>query len=230
MQRKVIDTGDGSKTLFIPEMDEQYHSVNGARTESEYVFLKQGYIHHSSESPKIFEVGFGTGLNALLTACLAQQLKRKTTFISIEKYPLESDLIKQLNYGKLISAEAEQLFNKIHEAKWDTETTISKYFELLKIEGDLTIHQFQSSDNFDLVYFDAFGPDKQPDMWSHEIFEKIYDACAPNSVFVTYSAKGSIRRQLRNCGYTMERLPGPPGKRQMLRGTKLLKDAEAVRK
>lgn len=230
MQHKVIDTGDGSKTLFIPEMDEQYHSVNGARTESEYVFLKQGYLHHPSESPKIFEVGFGTGLNALLTANLAGQLKRKTTFVSIEKYPLDSDLIKQLNYGKLISKEAGQLFKQIHEAKWGVETTISEYFKMLKIEGDLTTHQFQSSDNFDIVYFDAFGPDKQADMWNLEIFENVYNACAPNSVFVTYSAKGSTRRQLRDCGYTMERLPGPPGKRHMLRGTKILEDHESTKK
>lgn len=225
-QRKVIDTGDGSKTLFIPEMDEQYHSVNGAQTESEYVFLKQGYLHHSSETPKIFEVGFGTGLNALLTAHLAGQLKRKTTFVSIEKYPLDLRLINELDYGKLISNETEQLFKKIHEADWGIETTISEYFKMLKIEGDLTNYTFQTNENIDIVYFDAFGPDKQPAMWNTEIFAKIYDASAPNSVFVTYSAKGSIRRQLRDCGYFMERLPGPPGKRQMLRGTKILNNAE----
>lgn len=221
MQRKVIDTGDGSKTLFIPEMDEQYHSVNGARTESEHVFLEKGYLHHPSKSPIIFEVGFGTGLNALLTADLAEKMQRKTTFISIEKYPLDFDLVKQLNYGKLISPQAEQLFNKIHKAEWAKETTISEYFKLLKFEGDLTNYQFQIGDTFDIIYFDAFGPDKQPEIWDPEIFSKIYDASAINSVFVTYSAKGRIRRQLRDCGYTMERLPGPPGKREMLRGTKI---------
>lgn len=220
MQRKVIDTGDGSKTLFIPEMDEQYHSVNGARTESEHVFLGKGYLHHPSKSPIVFEVGFGTGLNALLTAHAAENMQRKTTFVSIEKYPLDFDLVKQLNYGKLISPQAEQLFNKIHEAEWGEKTTISKYFKLLKIEGDLTNYQFQISDTFDIVYFDAFGPDKQPALWEPEIFRKIYDASVTNSVFVTYSAKGRIRRQLRDCGYLMERLPGPPGKREMLRGTK----------
>lgn len=222
MQLKVINTSDGSKTLFIPEMDEQYHSVNGAKTESEYVFLEKGYLHHSSKSPIIFEVGFGTGLNALLTAIAAEQMKRNTTFISIEKYPLDFELLEQLNYGKIISLKAEQLFNKIHKAEWGEEIIISKYFKLLKIEGDLTNYRFELSQQFDIIYFDAFGPDKQPAMWKPDIFKKIYDASAKNAVFVTYSAKGQIRRQLRDLGFIMERLPGPPGKRQMLRGTKKL--------
>lgn len=220
MQRKVIDTADGSKTLFIPEMDEQYHSVNGARTESEYVFLEKGYLFHQSNSPVIFEVGFGTGLNALLTAEMAEKQKRHTTFISIEKYPLAQKLIDDLNYGALISEQAEQLFAKIHKANWGEKVKISEFFSLLKIEGDLTTHQFETNSNFDVIYFDAFGPDKQPAMWKADIFAKIYHASNSNSVFVTYSAKGEIRRQLRDCGYSMERLPGPPGKRQMLRGTK----------
>lgn len=221
MERKVINTGDGSKTLFIPEMDEQYHSVNGARTESEHVFLKNGYNYHHAKLPVIFEVGFGTGLNALLTAELAESSKRHTTFITIEKYPLEKQIIHQLNYGELISVEADIRFTKIHEAKWGETIKISEYFSLHKIEGDLTNFQFEESHNFDIVYFDAFGPDKQPDMWDKAIFKNIYDASNENSVFVTYSAKGEIRRQLRDCGYSMERLPGPPGKRQMLRGTKI---------
>lgn len=220
MQRKVINTSDGSKTLFIPEMDEQYHSLNGAKTESEYVFLEKGYLHHPSKSPIVFEVGFGTGLNALLTSIAAEQMKRKTTFISIEKYPLDFDLLEQLNYGKLISPKAEQLFYKIHKAEWGKEISISKYFNLLKIEGDLTSYRFLQGNQFDIIYFDAFGPDKQPAMWKPDIFKKIHDACAKNAVFVTYSAKGQIRRQLRDCGFLMERLSGPPGKREMLRGTK----------
>lgn len=220
MQRKVIDTGDGSKTLFLPEMDEQYHSLNGARTESEYVFLGKGYLHHPSKCPVIFEVGFGTGLNALLTAMMAEKQKRHTTFITIEKYPLNRDLLEELNYGALFSEDGKELFNKIHEASWDEKVKISEFFTLEKIEGDLTEYEPGSNQNFDVIYFDAFGPDKQPAMWQSSIFKKIYNASAASSVFVTYSAKGQIRRQLRDCGYSMERLPGPPGKRQMLRGTK----------
>lgn len=220
MQHKVIITGDGSKTLFVPKMEEQYHSVNGAKTESEYVFLNKGYLHHQSNSPVVFEVGFGTGLNALITALEAKKMKRFTKFISIEKYPIDLDLIKKLNYGQLISPEAEMLFSKLHSASWGEENNISDYFKLLKIKADLTTYPFKDIENFDIIYFDAFGPDKQPNMWEPEIFHKIYNASAENAVFVTYSAKGQIRRQLRDCGFSMERLPGPPGKREMLRGTK----------
>uniref|UniRef100_UPI00321745BF tRNA (5-methylaminomethyl-2-thiouridine)(34)-methyltransferase MnmD n=1 Tax=uncultured Draconibacterium sp. TaxID=1573823 RepID=UPI00321745BF len=221
MERKVIDTSDGSKTLFIPEMDEQYHSINGALTESNHVFLNAGFNHHKSATPVVFEVGFGTGLNALLTAEAAEQQKRKTTFVTIEKYPLKQELIEQLNYGKLISEQAELLFTKIHAANWNEEIQISSFFTLLKIEGDLTNFRFETPRKFDIIYFDAFGPDKQPDMWKPDIFNKIYDVSAKDATFVTYSAKGQIRRQLQDCGYSMERLPGPPGKRQMLRGTNI---------
>ncbi|MCY1719746.1 tRNA (5-methylaminomethyl-2-thiouridine)(34)-methyltransferase MnmD [Prolixibacteraceae bacterium Z1-6] len=223
MERKVIDTADGSKTLFIPEMDEQYHSVNGAITESNHVFLNAGYNHHQSTTPVVFEVGFGTGLNALLTAIAAENQKRQTTFISIEKFPLDQKLIHQLNYGKLISEQAELLFKEIHAANWGVKVQISDFFTLLKTEGDLTNFRFEETQKFDIIYFDAFGPDKQPDMWNPVIFNKIYNVSAEDAVFVTYSAKGQIRRQLRDCGYSMERLPGPPGKRQMLRGTKISK-------
>jgi len=220
MEHKIIDTGDGSKTLFIPDMDEQYHSVNGALTESEYVFMDKGFNHHKSELPKIFEVGFGTGLNALLTAVWAEKLKRKTTFVSIEKYPLDTETIKALDYGRHISKEAQLLYQKIHEATWEQESKISEYFQLTKIKADLITCDPNFNEYFDIIYFDAFGPDKQPTMWNAEIFKKIYDITAENGVFVTYSAKGSVRRQLQDCGFVMERLPGPPGKRQMLRGTK----------
>lgn len=219
MQHKVILTADGSKSLFIPDMDEQYHSVNGARTESEHVFIKNGYLHHSSEMPVIFEVGFGTGLNALLTALLAEKQKRSTTFITIEKYPLQEKIIEELNYGQGISEIAQAIYSSIHKAKWNQAEKISDYFTLHKIKGDLKTHTLDFGVEFDIVYFDAFGPDKQANMWTAGIFSKIHAVSADNAVFVTYSAKGVIRRQLRDCGFTMERLPGPPGKRQMLRGT-----------
>lgn len=219
--RKIIETADGSKTLFIPKMDEQYHSVNGAKTESEYVFLKKGYLHHSSESPKVFEVGFGTGLNALLTALEADKQKRSTTFYTIEKYPVTSQEIEHLEYGRIISEEAQKIFSDLHQAEWGKTIQVSDYFFIHKIEADLTKFCFDTIPAIDVVYFDAFGPDKQSSMWQFDIFEKIYNASANNSIFVTYSAKGVIRRSLQNCGYLMERLPGPPGKRQMLRGIKV---------
>ena len=218
MKREVIETADGSKTLFIPDMNEQYHSVNGALTESEYVFLKQGYLHHKSKTPVVFEVGFGTGLNALVTALKAAEQKRKTRFISIEKYPLSDIELKELEYDKLISQAAADLFTKIHEAKWNEEEKITEDFSILKIEADLKTFSFDNLPQFDLIYFDAFAPDKQPDLWSAQIFENIYKASNTKAVFVTYCAKGVIRRQLEATGFAVERLPGPPGKRQMMRG------------
>lgn len=220
MQRQVIPTADGSQTLFVPEMNEQYHSVNGAITESEYVFIEKGYQFHPNPEPKVFEVGFGTGLNALLTAVEAINKKRKTTFYSIEKYPLENDLIQLLNYGKLISEEAQELFEKIHACKWNELTEISPFFYLMKIHDDIIASPLFDMNKCDIIYFDAFGPDKQPEMWNPGVFKKIFELSSPESVFVTYSAKGEVRRQLTAVGYQMERLPGPPGKKQMLRGIK----------
>ena len=220
MHREVIETADGSKTLYVPAMNEQYHSVNGALTESEYVFLKQGYLHHPSGNPVVFEVGFGTGLNALITALKASEQNRKTRYISIEKYPLSDDEIEALEYDKLFSPAAAKILNKIHAANWDEAVEISAHFTLHKVKGDLKTYPVTQLPNFDLVYFDAFGPDKQPDLWQPDIFENIYSACKPRATFVTYSAKGLIRRQLAAAGFEMERLPGPPGKRQMLRGSK----------
>lgn len=216
-----MTTADGSKTLFIPEMNEQYHSVNGAITESDYVFLEKGFRYHSANSPKVFEVGFGTGLNALLTALEAEKTKRHTLFISIEKYSLNSEEIKLLNYGQILSTKAIEIFENLHTAEWEKEIQISPYFRLQKTKADLKSYDLPNSSDFDLVYFDAFGPDKQPAMWEKPVLEKIYRACSNNAIFVTYSAKGEIRRRLENCGFRMERLPGPPGKRQMLRGTKI---------
>nr|WP_320021270.1 tRNA (5-methylaminomethyl-2-thiouridine)(34)-methyltransferase MnmD [uncultured Draconibacterium sp.] len=220
MQRQIINTEDGSKTLFIPEMNEQYHSVNGALTESEYVYLDKGYRHNQSTEPVILEIGFGTGLNALLTALEAENKKRKTTYISLEKYPIEPTEIEQLNYGSLISKQAEELFSALHSSKWNQKTNISSHFDLLKLKTDLTQFSFDAIPTVDVIYFDAFGPDKQPEMWNEEIFRKLFSISNTNANLVTYSAKGEIRRRMERSGYISERLPGPPGKRQMLRATR----------
>lgn len=220
MKPQFITTSDGSHTLYLPDMDEQYHSVNGAVTESNFVYIDKGYAFHKSKTPKIFEVGFGTGLNCLLTALMAEKQKRPTTYYSIEKYPLEKEIIDQLNYGKIISEEAQILFKKIHQCNWNENVEISKYFRLIKLNTDLLNCDLNQVNNCDIIYFDAFGPDKQPEMWHHEVLSKIYALTSQEGVFVTYSAKGVVRRQLAACGFEMERLPGPPGKIHMLRGIK----------
>jgi len=217
---RIINTSDGSHTIYLTEIDEQYHSVNGAITESNYVYIGKGYDFHTGKNPKVFEIGFGTGLNCLLTALRAEQEKTPTYYITIEKYPLEKKIIEKLNFGKLISTEAQILFEKIHVCKWDEIIGISEYFNLLKIYGDLIDINLTQFENCDVIYFDAFGPDKQPEMWTPVIFRKIHSITSSKGIIVTYSAKGEVRRQLTASGFEMERLPGPPGKNQMLRGIK----------
>lgn len=219
-ERKVIETADGSKTLFVPAMNEQYHSLNGALTESDYVFLEKGFRHHPSQTPKVFEVGFGTGLNALLTALEAEKSMRTTYYATIEKYPISNEEIQYLNYGNLLSPRANEIFHAIHKADWEKDVQISEFFVLNKIKADLKTCTFRNDNFFDLVFFDAFGPDKQPEMWQDKVMSKIFQLCSGGAIFVTYSAKGEIRRRMEASGFRMERLPGPPGKRQMLRGSK----------
>jgi tRNA U34 5-methylaminomethyl-2-thiouridine-forming methyltransferase MnmC len=217
---QIIKTSDGSNTIYLPEIDEHYHSVNGAITESNYVYIDKGFDYLACKTPKVFEVGFGTGLNCLLTALQAEKEKRTTTYLSIEKYPLPKSTTSQLNFGRLISAEAQFLYEKIHKCRWNEVVNISEYFVLKKINADLTEYNFDNPEKYDVIYFDAFGPDKQPEMWTPLIFNKISSVTASGGVLVTYSANGEVRRQLTVSGFEMKRLPGPPGKNQMLRGIK----------
>jgi tRNA U34 5-methylaminomethyl-2-thiouridine-forming methyltransferase MnmC len=217
---QIINTSDGSHTIYLPEMNEQYHSLNGAITESNYVYIDNGYNFHPCKIPKVFEVGFGTGLNCLLTALQAEKDKRPTFYIAIEKYPLEKNVTRLLNFGQLISVEAQHIFEKIHDCNWNEVVSISKNFSLLKIKADLIDYNLTQIENCNVIYFDAFGPDKQPEMWTPLIFNKISSLTAAGGVLVTYSAKGEVRRELATSGFEMERLPGPPGKIHMLRGIK----------
>lgn len=220
MQIQISKTKDGSATFYVPELNEHYHSTNGAITESEYVFLEKGFNFHSLQpNLTIIEIGFGTGLNCWLTALSAYQQKRKTIYFAYENYPVPSVLISQLNYTQQ-KPDINKYFEKIHACEWEQKVKIHEYFYLTKIKADITSPQFQFSRKADLIYFDAFGPDKQPEMWSKKIFQSISDFANENAVFVTYSAKGEVRRNLTAVGFTMERLPGPPGKNQMLRGIK----------
>ncbi len=213
-------TSDGSHTLYIPQIDEQYHSLNGAVTESLHVFIENGYLYNSSLSPVVLEVGFGTGLNCLLTALQAEKLKRATTYLTIDNNLLPPEVISQLNYDKILQGSAKNIFSTIHKIPWEVKTPVSEYFELHKINADVTKPGWQLKELCNIIYFDAFGPDKQPDMWKEEIFRTLFKMTLPEGVFVTYSAKGEVRRRLTKVGYTVERLTGPPGKKEMLRGRK----------
>ncbi len=213
-------TGDGSHTLFLPELEEHYHSVNGAIQESNHVFIEVGLRQFKQDMVYIFEVGFGTGLNAFLSL-IESGVSRKIHYTAIEAYPLSFSIIKQLNYADKYSREQQDLFYKLHEAEWGTEQQITPYFHLTKIHADLNQFDFERIKPVDVIYFDAFAPDKQSEMWSQQIFDHMYKITNDGGILVTYCAKGAVRRMMQQSGYRTERLPGPPGKREMLRATKL---------
>ena len=216
---EIILTDDGSNTLFVPELGEHYHSVHGAIQESDYIFIKCGLNSSKADPARIFEVGFGTGLNAFLTAIDAPSQNRKILYTTIEKYPLPGSVINALNYKDFFCPESGYLFDRIHAGKWNITEDISNTFTLIKIEGDLTKHEIPGY--FDLIYFDAFGPDKQPEMWNDNVFEKISAITVSNGILVTYSAKGTVQRMLKKYGFDVTLLPGPPGKRQIIRAVKI---------
>ncbi len=223
MERKIIKTADGSVTIHLPEWDEQYHSKHGAVQEAQHVFIKMG-LHHflkQNQKPKlsILEIGFGTGLNAFITFLEAQKLPLQFDYTGVEAYPVTSEEIAALNYAEMLSAESQQgALQKMHDCPWEQYVEISDNFKLKKLQkkfDEITI-----KNEVDIIYFDAFGARVQPDLWTEEIFEIMYSALKGGGILVTYSAKGSVRRAMQKVGFIVERLPGPPGKREMLRGTK----------
>ncbi len=218
METKLIITADGSHTLYVQGMDEHYHSHFGAMTESLHIFINAGLASLGPGPVTILEVGFGTGLNALLTAIHAEKNNIAVSYTSLEKYPLDPSVVRQLNYGTMAGEGGQELFNSIHGARWNVPSCITGWFTLEKKVSDLTTDQ--PSGSYDLIYFDAFGPEKQPEMWTDEVLHKISGVTHPGSVFVTYSAKGTLKRMLRSLGFEVALLPGPPGKRVITRAVK----------
>lgn len=212
-------TADGSYTLYVPELDEHYHSVKGALTESQHIFIEMGLKHSPTPEPHILEIGLGTGLNAFLTLLAAEEMQRKVHYTGIERYPLAEETLRQLDYPGIIGKKHEEDYYAIHQAPWEKETNLSPWFTLHKIEGDFTRHTFQKG--YDIIYFDAFAPEKQPEMWEQSLFNTLYNVLNEGGILTTYCAKGVVRRMLQTAGFTVERLPGPPGgKREILRATK----------
>ncbi|MCC8143528.1 MAG: tRNA (5-methylaminomethyl-2-thiouridine)(34)-methyltransferase MnmD [Tannerellaceae bacterium] len=216
-KREIELTLDGSHTLYVPEMDEHYHSVNGAIQEAMHVYIGAGLDQIKKESVRVLEIGFGTGLNCWLTL-LESENRRQITYYSYELYPLNPELIAQLNYTQALNRENPELFAQLHIAAWDTAVTITDHFILNKINGDSSSGSLP--EQIDVIYYDAFAPEKQPEMWREEIFERLFACTAPGGVLTTYCAKGTVRRMMQKAGYSVERIPGPPGKREMLRATK----------
>ncbi|HET8963150.1 MAG TPA: tRNA (5-methylaminomethyl-2-thiouridine)(34)-methyltransferase MnmD [Chitinophagales bacterium] len=214
-------TADGSHTLYHKALDENYHSLHGAITESQHVFIEAGLQQFilATNTIHILEIGFGTGLNTLLSCLFAEENSIQIHYTTLEPSPLDNTLIKSLNYSQQLSNDrSTNIFNAIHAAPFEKEITITENFILNKQQT--TVETFQSSNHFDLVYFDAFGPRVQPEIWSLNNFQKLFQLIKPCGILVTYCAKGEVRRTMQATGFKVERLPGPPGKREMLRALK----------
>jgi tRNA U34 5-methylaminomethyl-2-thiouridine-forming methyltransferase MnmC len=219
----IITTADGSHSLLNTSLQETYHSVHGAIQESKHVFIRRGLEYFLTGNPtkrdvRILEIGFGTGLNALLTALYAGQTQIQVHYQSWEAFPLPEDIYGKLNYSAALDSGS--LFLQLHEAAWNSEVTLTDTFTLEKKIGDVMTDDMKSGSPFDIIFYDAFAPSKQPELWTPDVLKKVTDTLAPGGVWVTYCAKGQLRRDLKSLALRVESLPGPPGKREMLRATK----------
>ncbi|MGY8915184.1 MAG: tRNA (5-methylaminomethyl-2-thiouridine)(34)-methyltransferase MnmD [Flavobacteriales bacterium] len=219
MKRKIITTSDGSKTIQIEEWDEQYHSKHGAVQEAYHVFIKHGLSLFENRKLSILEIGFGTGLNALITWKESKKYNLEVTYTGVEAYPVTKDEVEQLDYINELNAQnLASGFDKMHDAPWEQPIKLTNCFTIHKQQKDFM--DIVDKNEYDLIYFDAFGARVQPELWTETLFQKMFNALSINGVLVTYAAKGSVRRAMQAVGFKVERLPGPPGKREMLRAMK----------
>ena len=217
MENKLVITNDGSHSIFNAEVNETYHSKHGAIVEAEHVFIKNGLLAENKKQFNILEVGFGTGLNALLTAQKAKQKNIAVNYHAIELYPVPKESYMQLNFTALIGEESSELL-KLHDCSWGTEHEIHEYFKLTK--NEISLEDYKSDTKFDIIYFDAFSPEKQPNLWNAEIFQNMHNLLKEEGFLITYCAKGVVKRIMKAVGFEIVVLDGPPGKRQMTRANK----------
>lgn len=212
MKREIKITQDGSPTLFVPELDEHYHSVHGARQESEHVFIQWGlkqFDHFAQLS--ILEIGFGTGLNALLTV-FQKPANQLIHYVGIEPFPIDTDLVDLFAQSFTDEDEA-NAYKLLHQCEWGKSIAVFNGFELEKQQ--LKLEEFSSSEQFDLIYFDAFGPRAQGELWTLSVFQQLYELTKAGGRLVTYCAKGQVKRDMKAAGFKVISVPGPPGKREM---------------
>ena len=224
MKKEIIQTADGSHTVSIPEMNVTYHSKHGAIQESMHVFIKEGFYYQlgrpfdyrSGLQPdliNIFEMGFGTGLNAFLTAIEAVNNKVRVYYVAVEASPLNGEEVMSLNYSE--NLKHKEWFDALHECQWSEDIVINEYFTFRKEQTD--INNYSTSQAFNIIYYDAFAPAAQPELWTERLFKKLYSMLLPGGILVTYCSKGDVRRALKSAGFGVEKIPGPPGKREMVR-------------
>ena len=218
MKREVIITSDGSTTIQIPEWNEQYHSTHGAIQEAYHVFIKNGLDAFKEGQVSILEIGLGTGLNCFITYLEAKERNLSINYTGVEAYPVSHEEISKMNYVSELGSGHSEIFKKLHDSEWEKKIDLSQNFVLQKRQQ--FFHEIKEVNEFDLIYFDAFGARVQPELWTVEIFKIMFEALKDNGVLVTYSAKGSVRRAMLEVGFTVEKLQGPPGKREMLRAVK----------
>lgn len=220
MNRKIIQTQDGSNTIYLTDLDEHYHSKHGAIQEAYHVFIKSGLDLFKDKSISILEMGFGTGLNAFITLLETEISHQKIDYVGIEAFPVTFDEAVLMNYvSDLKALEKQDLFDKMHNSNWEEKVCLTDNFCLTKRKQ--FFNDIIDNDAFDLIYFDAFGYRAQPECWSTEIFQRMYNSLKLNGVLVTYAARGVVKRSMIEVGFTVEKLPGAPGKREMFRARKL---------
>lgn len=222
LHTQIITTEDGSHSLYVPHLDEHYHSTHGAVQESRHVYINTGLIACKLDQINILEIGFGTGLNAFLSLLESEKTDKQIHYTTLERYPINIERVKLLNYTqKVCDNKKAPLFMALHKASWGRTIKITPSFKIHKIETDFSNpNNLTLNSRFDVIYFDAFAPEKQPEMWTQQLFDKLSSLCNQNAIITTYCAKGEVRRRLQSAGFIMERLPGPPGKREILRGRK----------
>jgi tRNA U34 5-methylaminomethyl-2-thiouridine-forming methyltransferase MnmC len=219
LKREIIQTRDGSTTIQINDWDECYHSRFGAIQEAQHVFIKNGLALFENKSISILEIGLGTGLNAFITFLEAQKRNQTINYVGVEGYPVSSDEAELMNYVTELGAESQKnIFETMHESNWEEAIQLRNDFSFTK--RNQMFNDIDDIEQFDLIYFDAFGYRVQPELWSTEIFRKMINALRPKGILVTYAARGVVKRSMIEVGFTVEKLSGPPGKREMFRARK----------
>jgi|SRR5687768_2852282 len=223
MDRRIIKTADGSNTVAIQDMNVTYHSKHGAIQESMHVYIEAGFRYQFGRSERpdsmsIFEMGFGTGLNAFLTAIEASNRKTKVYYVGVEQYPLTEEEISSLNYTETLKHA--ELFRSIHESRWNKDIELNEFFTLRKDNEniiDYSTKVLSKAKAFNIIYYDAFAPIAQPELWTEEVFKKLFSMLLPNGILVTYCSKSNVRRAMKAAGFEVQKISGPPGKREMVR-------------